>query len=66
MTCDVSPCDDECYGYDNHHQSDAFSDSQAFSKDGDSEEDGRHGFQCAENGGRGGTDILDGTGGAAS
>ena len=64
LACNIASCDDERYGYDNHHQSEAFSDCQAFSKDGYSEEDGCHGLQCAENGGRGGADILDGTGSA--
>ena len=59
LACNIASCDDERYGYDNHHQSEAFSDCQAFSKDGYSEEDGWHGLQCAENGGRGGADILD-------
>lgn len=64
MACNVPPCDDECYGYNNHYQSETFSERQTFSKDGYSEEDGCHGFQCAENSGRGGADILDGAGSA--
>jgi uridylate kinase len=44
MACNVPPCDDECYGYNNHYQSETFSERQTFSKDGYSEEDGCHGL----------------------
>ena len=55
---------DECYGQDYQYDAAYQAKCQGFSENGHSEDYSRHGFQCSEDGGGGGTYILNGLGGA--
>ena len=58
----VAAGDDEGDGQNDHRYAAADSRRQRFAEDGDSEKDGRDGFQRPENGCRGRSDVLNGAG----